>query len=378
MCFAAADRAERIDMTDLVDISLIDPAGIDVAFRNEWQELAKLSARPNPFFEDWFLLPSLEQFDQKQNVKILVARSVKEGALVGLLPVQRKLGYRKTPIVYYQAFIHSFCFNGTPLIRKSWSQPFFNSLADWIETKPDGARFLQLLALPYGPDMVEIIEASFGKDQIFIQNLYNRAYLNQFSNNKNTYKEYIDKTLSPKRRGALRRARRHLEKMGTLTIGDVPVNEEVIEDYFALEKTSWKSPEKSGLSPTLIEAQKKLFKEVISTGAEQGCVECRGLYLNQRLIALAFQLRRNKYLAGFKTVYDTQYARYSPGVHVLLDVIKAMLEGDDLQEFDSCSQADHPLLDRIMVDRMPMAQINLIGSSRLSRLIMGALSKTSS
>ena len=292
--------------------------------------------------------------------------------------MQRKLGYRKTPIVYYQAFIHSFCFNGTPLIRKSWSQPFFRSIAHWIETTPDGARFLQLLALPYGPDMVEIIEGGFGKGKIFIQNLYNRAYLNQFSSNVNTYKEYIDRTLSSKRRGALRRAKRHLENMGTLTIGDVPVNDEVIADYFALEKTSWKNPEKSGLSPALIEAQEKLFKEVISTGAKQGCVECRGLYLDQKLIALAFQLRRNEYLAGFKTVYDSQYARYSPGFHVLLNVIKTMFEDDDVKKFDSCSQADHQLLDRIMVDRMPMAQINLIGSSRLSRIIMGALSKTSS
>jgi hypothetical protein len=61
-----------------------------------WDALAQCAAEPNPFFENWFLLPALMAFDPLGKVCLL--RFEAGGELAGLLPVMHQPRYYRWPI----------------------------------------------------------------------------------------------------------------------------------------------------------------------------------------------------------------------------------------------------------------------------------------
>jgi len=73
-----------------------------------------------------------------------------------------------------------------------------------------------------------------------------------------------------------------------------------------------------------------------------------------------------------KIAYDENYARFSPGVQILLDVTQALLDDASLARADSCATADHPMIDRVWRERLPLADRLLCVSGPLDRLYSGA------
>ena len=66
----------------------------------------------------------------------------------------------------------------------------------------------------------------------------------------------------------------------------------------------------------------------------------------------------------WKIAYDENYARFSPGVQILLDVTQALLDDASLARADSCATADHPMIDRVWRERLPLADRLLCVSGR--------------
>ena len=63
-------------------------ASCDTAdMRAAWDALAVRAAEPNPFYESWFLLPSLRALDPQGSVSLACLEV--DGQLAGLLPLRR-------------------------------------------------------------------------------------------------------------------------------------------------------------------------------------------------------------------------------------------------------------------------------------------------
>jgi hypothetical protein len=74
---------------------------------------------------------------------------------------------------------------------------------------------------------------------------------------------------------------------------------------------------------------------------------------------------------SFKTSFDEEYARYSPGL--LLQIENLALLGDpDIAWCDSCAAADHPMIERIWRDRREIVWLS-IGMGRGPRRWLGEL-----
>ena len=64
-----------------------------------WARLAERAIEPNPFFESWFLLPSLRALDPAGAVRILVIEQ--NGEWLGLLPIVPAARYYGRPLPHW-------------------------------------------------------------------------------------------------------------------------------------------------------------------------------------------------------------------------------------------------------------------------------------
>jgi hypothetical protein len=73
------------------------------------------------------------------------------------------------------------------------------------------------------------------------------------------------------------------------------------------------------------------------------------------VLAAAVILRSGGGAWGWKIAYDERHAAASPGVQLYLDLTDALLTDDSVTFVDSCAVADHPMIDHIWRERLPMA-----------------------
>jgi hypothetical protein len=78
--------------------------------------------------------------------------------------------------------------------------------------------------------------------------------------------------------------------------------------------------------------------------AQQGKAQSVRLCVDGRAIAALIVLRSGNAGWVWKIAHDENYARYSPGVQVLLDATESLLADDRVQYVDSCATADHPMM----------------------------------
>jgi hypothetical protein len=70
---------------------------------------------------------------------------------------------------------------------------------------------------------------------------------------------------------------------------------------------------------------------------------------------------------SFKTAYDEDLARFSPGVLLQLENL-ALLDRDDIALTDSCAAPDHPMIDHIWRDRREIVKVSIPIGGRLRRI----------
>ena len=56
--------------------------------------------------------------------------------------------------------------------------------------------------------------------------------------------------------------------------------------------------------------------------------------------------------------YDETLSAYSPGVRVLIEATRQMLDSD-VELFDSCARQGHPVVDGLWSERLPIVQLNV-------------------
>jgi hypothetical protein len=84
-----------------------------------WDALARNAVEPNPFLEDWYLLPALRAMGAG-HVQLLCLEV--EGALAGLMPLAASRRYYGRPLPHLAAWTHPNAFFGAPLVRAAWSR----------------------------------------------------------------------------------------------------------------------------------------------------------------------------------------------------------------------------------------------------------------
>jgi hypothetical protein len=162
------------------------------------------------------------------------------------------------------------------------------------------------------------------------------------------------KGVSQKRLKELRRQRARLSENGALTHDTVTGEgiEAAVEAYLKLEASGWKG--RIGAAASVSGAGHFLAEAVIGL-AREGKARIDFLKLDGNAIAATILLFSGNRAWFWKTAYDENYARFSPGVLLALELTETLGRDRRVAFVDSCAVAGHPMIDHLWRGRIEVA-----------------------
>jgi CelD/BcsL family acetyltransferase involved in cellulose biosynthesis len=334
-----------------------------------WDTLAQLAGEPNPFFESWYLLPSLRALDPDGRVQLLCLEA--NGELVALLPLRRELNYYGYPLPHWRGWTHANCFLGTPLVASGCEGAFWRGLFDWADRNAAARLFLHLPQLPRtGPLYKALVKslADEGRQAALVHEEERAVLASDLSPDA-----YLDAALTGKKRKELRRQHRRLGEEGALAVERLTGAENLaswIDDFLKLERAGWKGEAGSALA--CAPATETIFRQALTGAAARGRLERLALTLDGRPLAMLATFLSPPGAFSYKTAFDEDFARFSPGVLLQRENL-ALLERDEIAWCDSCASADHPMIDHFWRERRTLGRINIAIGGKPRRAIFRAL-----
>lgn len=353
--------------------ALIAPDAVDDAFRAEWRAVEAAPEDPaNPFCASWFLEPAIRRLTQGESVRLLTVRD-DAARLVGVAPVVRGRTYAKIPAPHFSTWRHFHGYNnGAPLFATGTRDAGRQAILRWIDTRPEGARFFRFMEHPLAEG--DSLLAQPQKRAVAIQKDGVRAILSR----GRSLEDVEAAGFSGKKRKELRRQWRRLGETGALNLVRWTAAADIAaaaEAYMTLERAGWKSCDADGRALGASDEEAAFFREAMAGGAARGAVLCDALLFDGRPIAMLFSLRLGGTLTMYKITYDETLSAYSPGVHLLVETTRLMLEDSSIALFDSATHADHPVMDHLWRERLRVAQINISGAHAFDAMLLKACAR---
>ncbi len=321
----------------------------------EWERLGCTARSPNPFFERWFLLPSLEAFDEGRTVEL--ALLLEGGELRGLIPLFSSKSYHGRPLPHLTAWLHANMFCGTPLVAPGYEERFWSACLEAMDESPGRAWFFHLRHIPKADPVTAALTSvcqQSGRDLRTVLETQ-RALLQS----DESPQDYFARSMTTKARKELRRQRKRLEECGKVewrlrrNADDI---EEWIEAFLKLEGEGWKGDAQSALVDD--PRTRDLFRSALIAASGRDRLERLALHVDGRPVAMLATFLTPPGSFAFKTAFDEHYARVSPGMQLQIENL-SLLEDEAIEWCDSCAEPGHPMIERIWSERRPIAYYSI-------------------
>jgi CelD/BcsL family acetyltransferase involved in cellulose biosynthesis len=187
------------------------------------------------------------------------------------------------------------------------------------------------------------------------------------------YQDWLQNNFDQKRRKEFKRLRNRLSEQGALeTEVLVPSADPsaFVADFLTLEAAGWK-----GKKGTAIDANPKLataLQEAATALHKSGKLRFWSLKLDGKAIASLFAIVEGNHAWLGKIAYDESFAKYSPGALIILDCTESFFNEPGITQVDSSAIPDHPLIDRIWRDRLPMISV-FVAPAQISKWRFSAI-----
>jgi hypothetical protein len=135
--------------------------------------------------------------------------------------------------------------------------------------------------------------------------------------------------------------------------------------------SGWKGRE--GVAAAADTATEQCFRAVLRKAHERERLDFRRLSVGGRTIALLANIEAGDTAFQLKIAYDEDYAAFSPGVLIEMDYLEYALDTRRLARVDSCARPNHPMIDRIWADRLPIVSLAVPFDRWPSRLTCAAI-----
>ena len=350
--------AFRVEWRDLAALS---------AIADDWRDLAARAAEANAFYEPSFALAAAPVLGADAGALAVWSRH----RLMGLFPlrVERR---RYGAFGALTGWTHDYGPLGVPLVDRNEPAMTVGTLLDHVANDPTLPALLMLplvtergaftAALDTALDRRGLRTASFSRHQ--------RAMLAPADDCTN----YLDHAVSPGRRKELRRQRRRLAEVAPVTFTTVTAPQDIpraLQDFLVLEASGWKGI--AGAAAATQPAIRNFMTGAVTALAAEGKARIDRLYLNSSAIAASITLYSGDAAWCWKIAYSEGVARASPGVQLALDLTESLLADARLTRVDSCATADHPMIDHVWRERLPLSDrlIEVRSSAIAFRLACG-------
>jgi hypothetical protein len=331
-------------------------AGFDLV--EELDYLCARSVEPNIFFNPRFLAPAMPRLEDKE-IRLAVIRDNDE---------KRRRRRRRGPFSIERP-PEPF---GVPIMR-TWSNPFGPLGTPLVDNDdPEGviADFFSLLARPHlklprvfvlpevrldGPFAAILSAFAASRNLAFaITGQNERAFLQSALEGE----DYLKQALSSHHRGEFRRQHRRLSERGVLEHHVARNASEIrlgVEAFLSLEAAGWKG--RGGTAMAIDRYQAAFVREAVHRLAERDLCRIHSLMLDGKVIASLIVFIEAGIAYTWKITYDEAYSAYSPGTLLMLDVTRHHLDDPNILGTDSCATPDHPMVNRLWMERRPLGTI---------------------
>jgi CelD/BcsL family acetyltransferase involved in cellulose biosynthesis len=350
-------------------VDIIKPAALleDRQLCAEWDRLAAHAASPNPFAERWYLAAALQALD---SAHVHIAMVFDQG-LIGLMPFTPESRYAGLPVPHLQNWLNHNAFLGTPLVKKGSERRFWQALLGQLDQRNDKALFLHLTDMAISDPVSSALEAICAQDgrRCALVMREERALLEKGLSPE----AYLEAHVRGKKRKELRRQHKRLAEEGALIFSRCENDDELdnwISEFLDLEQGGWKGANGSALACS--DDTRALFANVLHGAAAAGKLERLDLRLDGRPIAMLANFLAAPGAFSFKTAFDEDYARFSPGVLLQIENL-ALLERKGIKWCDSCAAQDHPMIDSLWAGRRAIGRYSVAIGGRAKRAAFSAL-----
>ena len=344
---------------------------LDAQYIAAWDDLATHAVEHNAFAESWFLTPALEQFDPKGRVRLFSLWDA--DSLVGLMPISPQTQYGRWPMPHIQNWLHHNAFLGTPLVRDGYETSFWSALLPVLDRQPGSALFAHFNCLAVGGPLVSALEAvcQAERRRCALVHREERALLETGM----TPEAYFEAAVRGKKRKELRRQKNRLAEEGALSfvrhLDDTDLAEWTTE-FLTLERAGWKGDNGSALD--CLPQTRTLFADALIGASAQSKLERLELRLDGKPLAMLVNFLCRPGSFSFKTTFNEEYARFSPGVLLQIENL-ALLSREDTLWCDSCAAQGHPMIDSLWTGRRTIGRYSVAIGGSGRRAIFAALSK---
>src|SRR5262245_38981111 len=172
------------------------------------------------------------------------------------------------------------------------------------------------------------------------------------------YDDWLDANFARKRRKEFRRLAARLAESGKVETVFKQPGEALsrwIEDFLALESAGWKGRRGTALACSSDSA--RFLAEALDRLDERGELLFWRLIFDGRPIAMLFAIVTGATAFLGKIAHDQAFARYSPGVLLILEATRTLLARPGIALADSCAAPGHPMIDNIWRGRVPLADM---------------------
>lgn len=334
-------------------------AGFDLA--DELEHLCARTVESNIFFNPRFLAPAMPRLEDRE-VRLAVVRDAGDDGgrhrLVAPFSVERPAVPLGVPVL--RAWSSPFGPNGTPLVDRD----------DPVGVIED---FLAMLARPHlrlpkvfvfpdirldGPVANLLRTVAIGRDLAMATT---SAGERPFLQSKLEGDNYLKKALTAHRAGEFRRLKRRLADKGALGYHIARQPDEIrpgVEAFLTLEASGWKGRARTAM--VIDRYQAAFAREAAHRLAERDLCRVHSLTLDGRVIACLIVFIEAGMAYTWKTAYDEDFAAFSPGVLLMIEVTKNHLDDPNIEATDSCAMPDHQMMNRLWSERRPVGTL-LIG-----------------
>lgn len=326
----------------------------ETVFDPAWDDLAAHAAEPNVFAERWFLDAS-RALPRSTDAQLL---TVHEGdQLIGAIPLCLDPQYGRLPLWHVETWLHYHSFLGAPLLRQGHEVAAWTTMLEALDQSSWAKGLVHFTGLAeHGPAHCALISAAkaLGRPCPIVHRI-ERATLASDLSPEAYYETHVRK----KKRKELKRLAARLAEMGTLTTRRFAAPDDRAawaDDYLALEAKGWKGQAGSALAAD--PATRAFFHAALAGAEAAGRLDMLRMDLDGRPIAMLVNFLAPPGGFAFKTTFDEDYARFSPGVLLQIENL-ALLDRPLLDWIDSCAVENHSMIDSIWAERRAIVRVTL-------------------
>lgn len=336
-------------------LAMLDPALLDAAFLQSWDELAACAIEPNVFHARGYLAAALEHCDTYKRAKLVALYC--DDRLCALMPIASESHYGRWPVLHSQNWRHPNCFLGTPLVRLGFETTFWRALLEDLDSRLGAGVFFHLHGIATDGPVYAALE-NLCRDQhrsCAIVLAEERAMLATALPGQTYYEQVVRK----KKRKELGRLRNRLAELGVVATiegcNDAGLDGWLAE-FLSLEQAGWKGRNGSALADS--PETRNLFLAAAHAAHQAGLLHLIAMRLDGRAIAMLVNFLSPPGGFSFKTAFDEDFARFSPGVLLQIENLD-ILAKHDLCWMDSCAAEGHPMIDSLWAERRHVGRVSV-------------------